>query len=86
MLPQWTCRFHPTFSLRHFNGETVAEVPIPKITGEVLELEEEVAMMAKAVQGAGPLWATGEERKWSIAMCLKAQESVDAGGVVRLAP
>ena len=76
--------FHPTFSLKHFDGQKTAEVPISKITGEVYELADEIAMMANAVREDGPLWATGEDGKWSVQLCLKAQESVDLGEVVRL--
>lgn len=75
--------FHPTFSLRHFDGEKIAEVPMPKPSGEVYEVAEEVAMLCKAIRDGGPLWATGEDGKWSVQMCLKAQESVDAGTVVK---
>jgi myo-inositol 2-dehydrogenase / D-chiro-inositol 1-dehydrogenase len=74
--------FHPTFSLKHFDGQKVAEVPTAGTSGEVYELAEEIAMMARAVQGAGKLCATGEDGKWSVQMCLKAQESVDCGAVV----
>ncbi len=75
--------FHPTFSLRHFDGQKLAEVPTAKPSGEVYELGEEIAMMARAVQGGGKLSTTGEDGKWSVQMCLKAQESVDRGEVVR---
>ncbi len=74
--------FHPTFSLRHFDGQKVEEVPMAGTSGEVYELAEEIAMMSKAAQGSGKLWATGEDGKWSVQMCLNAQESVDSGTVV----
>jgi myo-inositol 2-dehydrogenase / D-chiro-inositol 1-dehydrogenase len=75
--------FHPTFSLKHFDGQKVAEIPIAKPTGEVYELAEEIALMARAVQGDGALCATGQDGKWSVQMCLKAQESVERGAVVK---
>jgi myo-inositol 2-dehydrogenase/D-chiro-inositol 1-dehydrogenase len=53
-----------------------------KTSGEVYELAEEIAMMARAAQGAGKLSATAEDGKWSVQMCLKAQESVDSGAVM----
>ncbi len=74
--------FHPTFSLKHFDGQNVSEVPTAKPSGEVYELAEEIAMMANAAQGGGKLWATAEDGKWSVQMCLKAQESVDSGALV----
>jgi myo-inositol 2-dehydrogenase/D-chiro-inositol 1-dehydrogenase len=75
--------FHPTFSLKHFDGEKVVDVPLTKVTGEVYELEEELVNMALAVRGEPLRCATGLDGRWSVAMCLKAQESVDAGGVVK---
>ncbi|HEV2393134.1 MAG TPA: Gfo/Idh/MocA family oxidoreductase [Verrucomicrobiae bacterium] len=76
--------FQPTFSLKYFNGDKVSDVPITKITGEVYELTDEIAQMARAVRGTGALSATGEDGLWSVKMCLKAQESVDRGCAVSL--
>lgn len=74
--------FHPAFSLRHSNGETMAEIPITKLTGEVYELVGQIQVVSKAVSSGAALSATGEDGKWSVQMCLKAQESVDCGCVV----
>lgn len=75
---------HPTFSLKYFDGQAVHEVPLSKITGEVFELEEEIASMVAAARGGALRCATGEDGRWSVALCLKAQESVDTGQVVSL--
>jgi myo-inositol 2-dehydrogenase/D-chiro-inositol 1-dehydrogenase len=71
--------FHPTFWLKHFDGNTVHDVPIEKITGEVFELVDQVTAVSNSVRHGAPLPATGEDGRWSVAMCLRAQESVDAG-------
>lgn len=71
--------FTPTFSLKHFNGEQVCEVPIAKASGEVFELVDQVTAFAGAVREGTPLPATGDDGRWSVAMCLRAQESVDIG-------
>ncbi len=76
--------FHPTQSLKYFNGDAVADVPLAKISGEVFELEDEVAMMVAAVRDGKPLACTGADGKWSVATCLAAQRSVDTGAVVAL--
>jgi len=76
--------FHPTYALKHHDGETVREIPIGKPTGEVYELVDEITAMAAAVRDGTALPATGEDGKWSVAMCLRAQESVDRGMPVRL--
>lgn len=75
--------FEPTFFLKHFDGEHVVDVPVPKASGEVYELADEIAGLARAVRTGQPPRATGEDGQWSVAMCLKAQESVDTGAVVR---
>jgi myo-inositol 2-dehydrogenase / D-chiro-inositol 1-dehydrogenase len=74
--------FHPTFALKYFDGEKQSAIPLSKITGEVYELADEVAMVAEAVSGNGKLAATGEDGLWSVRMCLKAQESVERGCLV----
>ncbi len=76
--------FHPTFSLKYFDGEKTTEVPITKITGEVYELEDELANLAEAARGGTLRCATGQDGRWSVAMCLKAQESVESGKPVAL--
>jgi len=75
--------FHPTFFLKHFDGQQVVDVPVPTASGEVYELAEEIAGMAEAVRTGRPPRVTGEDGLWSVAMCLRAQESVDTGAVVK---
>ena len=75
---------HPTFSLRAFDGQRVEEVPIAKATGEVFELEDEMAMLVRCIrEGASPT-CTAEDGRWSVAMCLAAQRSVEIRGPVAL--
>lgn len=74
----------PTFFLKGFDGDTVHNVPIEKMTGEVYELEEQVALLVDAVRNGAPLSATGEDGRWSVAMCLAAAASVEAGLPVSL--
>jgi len=35
--------------------------------------------MVQAVQGSKPVHATGIDGRWSVAMCVAAQQSVDSG-------
>lgn len=76
---------HPTFSLRAFDGEHLETIPIDKITGELFELEDQIAMMVRAIRDGGALTCTGEDGRWSVAMCLAAQASVESGGPVEIA-
>ena len=71
--------FQPIFSLKHFDGETVRDVAIDKPSGEVFELVDEITAMAAAVREGTPLPASGEDGRWSVAMCLRAQQSVQTG-------
>ncbi len=75
---------HPSFSLRAFDGENVETIPITKTTGEVFELEDQVAMMVRAIRERQSLEATGNDGKWSVAMCLAARQSVDMGRPVAM--
>ncbi len=76
--------FHPRFSLQYHDGEKGTVIPINKITGEVYELEDEMAMLVRAVREGARVAATGTDGKWSVALCLAAQRSVDTGQVVSL--
>jgi myo-inositol 2-dehydrogenase/D-chiro-inositol 1-dehydrogenase len=75
---------HPTFSLRAFDGEQVQQIQIDKITGEVFELEDQIAMLVGAIRKGGDLSCSAVDGRWSVAMCLAAQESVDSGRPVAI--
>lgn len=74
---------HPTFSLRAYDGEEVKTVPIEKMTGELFELEDQVQVMSDAILHGKPLHCSAEDGRWSVRMCLAAQESVDSGVPVK---
>ena len=76
---------HPTFSLRAFDGNDVTTVPIEKPTGELFELEDQIARMVDALRRDVPLHCTAEDGRWSVAMCLAAEQSVRTGQVISLA-
>lgn len=71
--------FAPTFWLKHQHGEKLVDVPITKVTGEVYELVDQVGQVVRAIREGTPLPTTGRDGRWSVAMCLKAQESVLSG-------
>jgi myo-inositol 2-dehydrogenase/D-chiro-inositol 1-dehydrogenase len=75
---------HPAFSLRFHDGKSVRDVPITKTTGEVYELQDEIAMMIRAVREGVPVVATGADGRWAVALCLAAQQSVNTGAVVSI--
>ena len=75
---------HPTFSLRAFDGESVQTVPIEKPTGELFELEDQIARMVAAFRQGVPLHCTGQDGRWSVAMCLAAEESIRSGQPVAI--
>ena len=70
---------HPTFSLRAFDGEKVENVPIEKPTGELFELEDQIARMVDAFPNDTTLHCTGRDGRWSVAMCLAAEDSIRSG-------
>jgi myo-inositol 2-dehydrogenase/D-chiro-inositol 1-dehydrogenase len=75
---------HPRFSIRAFDAENVQEIRIDKITGEVFELEDQMAMLVRAIQMGGELSCKADDGRWSVAMCLAAQRSVDSGRPVAI--
>jgi predicted dehydrogenase len=76
--------FEPTFSLRWQKGSSVEEVPIPKAAGEVFELVDQFARFVQAVEAGGRPAASGEDGRWSVLLCEKAQESITKGMPVSL--
>ena len=74
----------------HVRADLLAEAPArrraveavadPEASGEVYELVDQVAAVVRAVRGEGtPVPCTGEDGRWSTAMCLKAAESIRTG-------
>lgn len=74
---------HPTpvFGLRYASGDPdkVIEVPYEDVTGEVVELRQQIASFVRSVREGAETVATGLDGKWAVAMCLAAQRSVDEG-------
>jgi myo-inositol 2-dehydrogenase/D-chiro-inositol 1-dehydrogenase len=75
---------HPQFWLKVLRGKQFEELAIDRPSGEVYELVDEIAAVTRCIRDGGTLPCTGEDGRWSVAMCLKAQESVDTGRVVPL--
>lgn len=75
---------HPSFFLKASSGDEIREISIDKMTGEVFELEDQIAMLVQAVRRGEGLRATGEDGKWSVAMCVAAYRSVETGRPVAM--
>lgn len=77
---------HPTFFLKHcpLGTEQVSQFAFDKPTGEVFELEDQAALLVQAIRGEAEVAATGIDGRWSVGMCLAAQQSVDTGQPVPL--
>ena len=81
---------HPTFGLKRRRGETVEIVPIEKITGELFELEDQLALIAASVDAEDASIATdagvasGKDGRFSVAMCQAASQSVELGETVNI--
>jgi myo-inositol 2-dehydrogenase/D-chiro-inositol 1-dehydrogenase len=75
---------HPTYSLRAFDGAEVKTLPLKKITGELYELEDQIAMLVNAIADGAALSCTANDGRWSVAMCHAAQKSVETGQAVEM--
>lgn len=69
----------PRFGLRYGDHNEIKEIPFEKVTGEVVELEQQIAAIVRSVSDGSPPPASGEDGRWSVLLCLAAQASVDAG-------
>ena len=71
----------PVFALRYSSGDPnrVEEVPFEMVTGEVVELEQQIAALVDSVQKGTPAVADGKDGRWAVLLCLAAQRSVDTG-------
>ncbi len=69
--------FDPVFSLKLMKGEKLTEVPLAKKSGEVYELVDELASFAHTLRDGTPPSCTGHDGRWSAAMCLEAQRSLE---------
>ena len=74
----------PRFGLRYGDHDQIEEVSFDKVTGEVVELEEQIAALVRSVNEGTPPPASGMDGRWSVAMCLAAQASVDRGAPVSI--
>ena len=54
-------------------------MPLAGLAGEVFELVEEMRMITKAVQEGRSPPCTGVDGRWSVAMCLAAERSIERG-------
>jgi myo-inositol 2-dehydrogenase/D-chiro-inositol 1-dehydrogenase len=80
--------FEPTFWLKLQRGVdgAVEAIEIPKASGEVYELVDQVAAVVRAVRDNDPraIPCTGRDGLCSTGMCLKAAESLETGQPVSL--
>jgi len=74
----------PVFGLKYSRGEELKDIPFADVTGEVVELERQIAAVVRSVQEGTPVPADGVDGRWSVLLCLAAQESVDTGKPVSI--
>lgn len=69
----------PSCFLKVFDGETVRDEPLPRASGEVFELCEEIADCVRCVREDTPPVAGAWDGLWSAGLCLLAEESIRQG-------
>lgn len=74
----------PTFGLRYGLGDDVTEMSFDKPTGELLELADEVAAVARCVRDGSQPPCTGVDGRWSTLLCLAAEEAVESRSPISL--
>ena len=75
----------PIFALRYSTDHSnVEEFPFQQITGEIVELEQQIAALVASVRDGAPPVATADDGRWAVLLCLAAQQSVDSGRPVSI--
>lgn len=74
----------PTFGLRYGDGDNVTDVPFEQMTGELVELNDQVAAMVRCVRHGEQPAVTGADGRWAVLLCESAAESVRRGEPIRL--
>ena len=76
----------PVFALRYTRGDPdhVEEILFEDVTGEVVELQQQIAAVVRSIRDGTPPVATAEDGRWAVLLCLAAQASVDRGRPVTI--
>ncbi len=74
----------PVFSLRYGTAEAVQEVPFEQVTGEVVELADQIAAVVRCVREGKLPPVSAEDGRWAVAMCLAAARSAEQGSPVAI--
>ncbi|MGH9434070.1 MAG: Gfo/Idh/MocA family protein [Terriglobia bacterium] len=69
----------PSYSLEVSEGSSLRKLDVPGTPGEMFELREEIAALARAARGEASLPMTPEEARRAVMLCLMAQESLETG-------
>ena len=74
-----------SYGLRYGLGDDVTELTLDKPAGELLELHEEIEVVAGCARDGTAPPCTGKDGRWSTLLCLAAQASVESGAICDLA-
>jgi myo-inositol 2-dehydrogenase/D-chiro-inositol 1-dehydrogenase len=75
---------HPAFSLEISEDGRMTPVELAGTPGELFELRQEIATLARVLGGSGTLPITPEEGRRAVALCLEATRSLETGQPVSL--
>lgn len=87
---EWHATFdrseHPSYALEISEQGGMKELAVPGTPGELFELRQEIAALARAVREGTRLPITPEEGRRAVLLCMEAQRSLETGQVIRLGP
>jgi myo-inositol 2-dehydrogenase/D-chiro-inositol 1-dehydrogenase len=75
---------HPSYSLEISDQGGLKRLEVAATPGEMFELKEEIAALARAVRDGVPLPVRPEEARRAVMLCLEAQRALETGQVIRL--
>ena len=74
----------PTFGLRYGDADNVQEMSFAQTTGELVELNEQIAAMVRCIRDGEQPAVTGDDGRWAVLLCEAAAEAVSRGQPVEL--
>jgi myo-inositol 2-dehydrogenase/D-chiro-inositol 1-dehydrogenase len=75
---------HPSYFLEISDQGGLKRLEVAATPGELFELQEEIAALARAVRDGAPLPIKPEEGRRAVMLCLEAQRSLETGRVIGL--
>ncbi len=74
----------PRLGLQYGHGDQIETVRFPEMTGELVELRQQLEAVVRCLREGGTPPASGNDGRWSVLLCRAAERSIASGEPERL--